>query len=120
MKETSCTQIRLITRILAFACITSMLLCFKLWSGDRSFPLSPVFDFLPSLPKPIDGILFGLTLIFLLLIGTLRNPQKYIIAFLVCAMILAILDQNRWQPWFYQYLLMFFILSFFNFRWFGY
>ncbi len=116
MKETSCFQIRLITRILAFACILSMLLCYKLWLGHRNFPLSPIFDFLPILPKPIDSLLFVLTLILLLLIGIHRNPQKYIIAFLACALILALLDQNRWQPWFYQYLLMFFILSFFNFR----
>ena len=116
MKEISCSHIRLITRIIAIACITGMLLSYKLWSGERSFPLSPVLELIPSLPKPFDSILFGFTLILLLLISISRNPQKYIIAFLVCALILAILDQNRWQPWFYQYLLMFFVLSFFNYR----
>lgn len=116
IKENSCSQIRIITRITAFACLLSMAFCYKLWLSERHFPLSPVTDLLPIIPSPIDLILFIILLCLLASIGVFRNPQKFIIAFLVLALFLSVLDMNRWQPWFYQYLLMFFVLSFFNYR----
>ncbi|MGZ4049424.1 MAG: hypothetical protein ACXVNN_08670, partial [Bacteroidia bacterium] len=103
-------------RVTAIACLASMLLCYKLWLNERPFPLSPVFDFLPTFHHPVDFILLGLVSTLLILISIFRNPQKYIIAFLFLALTLALFDQNRWQPWFYQYVLMFFVVSFFNFR----
>lgn len=116
LKEHSCSQIRIITRITATACLLSMMLCYKLWLSDRPFPLSPVSDILPTLASPVDLILFALSILSLLLILIFRNPQKIVILFLVLSFTLCILDQNRWQPWFYQYVLMFLILSCFNFR----
>lgn len=116
MKDNSCSQIRLITRITAVACLISMLLSYKLWLGERMFPTSPVFDFLPVLGHPFDYILFAATIVLLVCILLLRNPQKFLIAFLLCAIVLGIFDYNRWQPWFYQYSLMFFAVAFFNFR----
>lgn len=116
MKDNSCIQIRIITRIIAVACLLSMLLSYKLWLGDRVFPLTPAFDFLPVLHHPFDIILFCIAIFLLICITVIRNPQKYILSFLICALILALLDQNRWQPWFYQYILMLFVVSFFNFR----
>ncbi len=116
MKDNSCSQIRIVTRITAAACLLSMILSYKLWLGDRMFPMSPIFDFLPSLHHPFDIILFIITLLLLCFIVVLRNPQKFIIAFLISSVLLAIQDYNRWQPWFYQYSLMLFAVSFFNFR----
>jgi hypothetical protein len=116
MKENSCAQIRLITRITAAACLCSMLLCYKLWLNERTFPLSPVLGFLSSLQHPFDIILFVLSCICLAGIVLLRKPQLLTRVFLGLSLILALGDQNRWQPWFYQYVLMFVILSFFDFR----
>lgn len=116
MKDIFCSKIRIITRVSAIACLLSMLLSYKLWLGDRTFPLIPAFDFLPAFHYPFDLILFGITVILLICIAVLRNPQKFIISFLVCAFLLALLDINRWQPWFYQYVLMLCVVSFFNFR----
>ncbi len=110
------SHILLITRITAIACFLSMLLCYKLWLGERAFPLSPIADFLPSLHHPIDLILFSITLLLLQCIVFFKNPKKFIVAFLVLALLLALMDQNRWQPWFYQYLMMFFILAFYDFE----
>lgn len=115
-KEHSCSQIRIITRITAGACLLSMLLCYKLWLTERPFPLSPVADFLPVLSYPLDLIFFILTILCLASILILKNPQRFIVIFLMLAFFLALLDQNRWQPWFYQYVLMFLVLSGFNFR----
>ena len=116
IKENSCFHIRLITRITAIACLMSMLLCYKLWLGERFFPLTPVADFLPKLNHPLDTILFACAIVLLICISIFRNPQKIIAAFICFALALALLDQNRWQPWFYQYVLMFFVVSSFNFR----
>ena len=116
IKENSCFHIRLITRITAIACLTSMLLCYKLWLGERVFPLTPISNFLPHVNHPFDYILLGCTIVLLICISIFRNPQKFIIAFICFALTLAILDQNRWQPWFYQYILFFFVVSSYSFR----
>ena len=116
IKDNSCSQIRIITRITSIACMISMLLSYKLWLSDRIFPTTPVSDFLPLITHPYDMIIFGISITLLVFITVLNNPKKLIIAFLCFAIFLAIFDQNRWQPWFYQYLLMFFVLSFFNYR----
>jgi uncharacterized membrane protein YphA (DoxX/SURF4 family) len=92
-----------------------MLLCYKLWLPDRNFPLTPVFEF--SLHNNLLAISITVTaFICLALIIFLRNPQRVIIIFVFASVVLALLDLNRWQPWFFQYTLMFFILAFFNFR----
>src|ERR1043165_7345385 len=115
MKEQSCLQIRIITKITAIACLLSMMLCYKLWLSERNFPLTPVFD-LVHLPPGAGNGLFIISLVLLLCISLFRNPQKFIIVFLIAATLMALMDQNRWQPWFYQYCMMFFVLCFFNFR----
>lgn len=114
-KENSCSQIRIITKITAIACLTSMFLCYRLWLTDRNFPVAPVFN-LPLFHYPLDFILPSLAAILLLGIAIIRNPQKLIIVFVVLALWLALTDLNRWQPWFYQYVSLFFVLCFFNFR----
>src|SRR6185312_13773890 len=104
-------QIRFITRVVASACLCSMLLCNKLWLSDRSFPLSPVIRFLPAVHHPFDFIIYGGAVILLVCIILVRNSRNYIIAFSAVSVLLCLLDQNRWQPWFYQYVMMFFVLS---------
>ncbi len=108
----TCNQIRLITRIAAIACLISMLLSFNIWTNERSFPTSPIFNFLPTIFHPIDYIIIALVFITLILIAIVRNPQKLIVLFLVVGLILLVFDLNRWQPWFYQYYLMFFYFHF--------
>lgn len=106
-------KISLIIKMTALACISCMLLCYQLWLNERNFPLSPVFDFLPAIPFPFDIIILGLFIITTLL-SVIIPQQKIIISILILGIYLAINDINRWQPWFYQYMIMFFILSFYN------
>ena len=115
IKDNSCNQIRILTRIIALACLSSIILSYKIWLSERNFPLSPVFDFLPTIIYPLDWILLSSTILCLLFIILFRNPQKAIIVFLFLSAVLGLFDINRWQPWFYQYVLMFFVLSFFNY-----
>lgn len=73
------------------------------WIGPRSYPLAPVFDFLPPAGHPVDYLLFGL--LFALAGAALVSPrpQKFIAALLAVTVIFCLLDQTRCQPWVFMY-----------------
>lgn len=85
--------------------VLGIVMSYKLWISQRLFPVVPALDFLPILPKPID-LIFAATLV-----GTLSwnvvKPNKWSIRISVgVLLVLGLLDQMRWQPWVYLYLLM--------------
>ena len=89
-----------------------MLFSWQLWLSDgREFPVLPCLG-LGKLSAPFDWIL---------LLGTLalaggaiaRVWDRWIVAGLaVLLVVLGLLDQMRWQPWAYQYLLCFIPMAF--------
>ncbi len=85
--------------------VLGMLLSWRLWlSRGREFPVLPCFGFGP-LPLPLDWMLF-LGAITLAGLAVARSWNRWIVSALVAALlILGLLDQMRWQPWAYQYLL---------------
>lgn len=103
----------LLKAVVALGFAGGFLLSYKEWVSTRAFPLTPVWDAL-RLPYPFDFVLFGMALFLLVPIAASRSPRAYIIAFVVLAGALALLDQQRWQPWFYQYLFMFGALAFYG------
>jgi uncharacterized membrane protein YphA (DoxX/SURF4 family) len=113
MTESNHLKIKLIAKIIAAGCFLSMILCYKLWINHNSFPMVPVFSFLPALKHPLDHILFLLLLVNLLSIF-ISNSQKLIISAVLLSFIISLFDINRWQPWFYQYSFMLFMLIIFN------
>ena len=86
--------------------LAGLLLSPKLWVSSRFYPQTPVLPFLRAIPFPIDYAVFILLLLLLVTIAVVPRPAKLIGAFLLLAAVLALLDQSRWQPWFYQYLFM--------------
>lgn len=92
--------------VLAAAVLGGFLLSPKLWVSDRAYPLAPVSELLPPIPPPLDCIWFASLLILLVLIAVMPRPHALIFAFIGLAGLLSLWDQTRWQPWFYQYLLM--------------
>jgi hypothetical protein len=68
--------------------------------------LSPVSDVLPTIPYPLDYVWFAVLFGLLPAIGVVARPRKLILTFLALAVGLSLWDQTRWQPWFYQYLVM--------------
>jgi hypothetical protein len=80
--------------------IVSMLLSHKLWLSARLYPLTPLFPFLKPLPSPFDYFLFGAAL--LALAASALTP-RLIPIFATLAVVLAVCDQSRLQPWFYEY-----------------
>lgn len=80
--------------------LAGMLLSHPLWVSTRFYPLTPVFPFLKPIPSPFDRDLFYLTLLTLVLSAL---TPRLIPFFATFAVVLAVCDQSRLQPWFYAY-----------------
>jgi hypothetical protein len=91
---------------IAVGLICGFCLSWRLWISSRLFPLTPVVGFLPLIPLPLDYLWFSLLLTLLLVIIVVAWPQKTIFLFLALAGLLALWDQMRWQPWFFEYLFL--------------
>ena len=92
---------------IAAAMICGLALSHRLWVTTRLYPLTPVFSWLPALPFPLDYCLFAVLLGSLVAIAVIGKPLKSMtVSFIVAALVLGLLDQSRWQPWFYQYVFM--------------
>jgi hypothetical protein len=78
----------------------------KLWLSDRLYPLTPVASFLSPIPFPLDRVFFLLLMATLTAIAMVRRPGKLIGLAAALAVVLALFDQTRLQPWFYQYIVM--------------
>jgi hypothetical protein len=105
-RTVSSSRVTLLRITLSLACLSGLLLSWKLWLSTRSYPLAPVSDKLPSVSAPFDYALFVALLVLLVIIAIKPRPRIAIVAFLVLSLFLCISDQSRLQPWFYQYVVM--------------
>ena len=86
------------------ACLLTMLASAPLWLNSRPYPPLPVAQWFPVLSGPWDQLAFGLVLASLA--AALWRYRPAVICFLAGSLFLALLDQARWQPWFYMYWIM--------------
>jgi uncharacterized membrane protein YphA (DoxX/SURF4 family) len=86
--------------------ILGLVLSFHLWAGFRVYPLSPVITFLRPPPFPFDYVVFGTMVLLLGFIVATRDASVFVYGLVGVALVCALFDQSRWQPWFYQYLFM--------------
>jgi hypothetical protein len=91
---------------IAAALFAGLALSPKLWLSERVYPLTPVLAILRPIPAPLDYLLYGAMLAMLVAIAVVERPGNLIGLFVPLAMVVAMFDQSRWQPWFYQYLVM--------------
>ena len=77
----------------------------KLWLSSRLYPFTPVWSFVRPFTSPADRIVF-FALIALLIAASVVPRREILTAVFMLLALLAIQDQSRWQPWFYQYALM--------------
>ena len=92
--------------VLGGALVAGLLICRKLFLSARLYPLTPVIDELPAIPSPLDVIVLGALVGVIAIAAVVPRPRAWIVASLGLALVLAVMDQSRWQPWFYQYLVM--------------
>jgi hypothetical protein len=98
-------RVTLLRAALILGLLAGFALSPKLWLSSRLYPLTPVWSFLQPFPSPGDYVvIFALAA---LLIAIIVAPRRVILtaAFALLAL-LALQDQSRLQPWFYQYALM--------------
>lgn len=100
--------------LISIGLISGLLISWKLWITERLFPHFPVWDALTPFASPLDKVLFGVILGFLLF--SLVRPKALWATRTLFALLIfiALQDQMRWQPWYYQYLLM--LLPFLMFK----
>ncbi|HFS66605.1 MAG TPA: hypothetical protein ENK67_00110, partial [Flavobacteriia bacterium] len=104
-------KIYLVNRIAIVSFLIMMVYAPTLWITDKAFPVISLFDFIPIPRQPIDYILA--IIFFSLLIAFYFKPKKIIGLTIVFLYIyLAIIDQNRLQPYFYQNILIFLVVSY--------
>ena len=93
----------IVPRLICFSWLIAKAISWKVWLADRLFPVVPPFNFL-FVPSAIHLVLFIfsiLTLFALLIFPVKRILQVSVILIEVLS---CSLDQNRWQPWEYQYI----------------
>lgn len=103
--------------VISLGFISGLLLSLKLWTSSRFYPLTPILNIFPPIPYPIDWII--LLAVFGLLAATIltSKPKRFIWASVAVISLLAFLDQQRLQPWVYQYVCMLAALGLFSWKW---
>ncbi len=99
------TNARKTIRLVSITWIITKLICYKLWLGDRLFPLVPVHESLSILPSMTHLLLFITSICSMLWLCFYPN-KKIAVVLLLAELLSCMLDQNRWQPWEYQFIFM--------------
>ena len=95
----------LIVKLVVLTWAITKCFSYALFTAGRLFPLVPVHESMLQLPKLVHAGLYWISLagmlIFLLL------PKRWLAWIVLLAELLScLLDQNRWQPWEYQFIFM--------------
>ena len=92
-------------KLVCICWLITKLCCYKLWLASRFFPLVPVHGSLQTVPASFHLLLLAVSLTGMLLF--VLFPYKKIAALIFISEVLScLLDQNRWQPWEYQFICM--------------
>jgi hypothetical protein len=76
-----------------------------LWVGPRLYPLTPLWPLLTGLGPPADSIVFLVLLACLVALAVVPR-REFLAGAITLLLLVAVQDQSRWQPWFYQYALL--------------
>jgi len=101
-------------KVLRMICITwfiTKIICYKLWFADRLFPLVPVHEILSSLPPLLHSSLFICSMACMVMLVFFPD-KKIALLLLLFELLSCCLDQNRWQPWEYQFIFMLLVYTF--------
>lgn len=108
-------RLQLIKLTVLIGLFASILLSHNLWAGERWFPKTTWIDNYFGVPAPYDYL--HLIVLLGLLVFSFNSQKKYpAILLILFSVYLCFDDQNRLQPWFYNYILILFILLFYKNR----
>ena len=91
---------------LTLGLIAGFVLSPTLWLSSRAYPLTSIFHFLAPVPPPFDVVVLVTMVLLACWAAVARRPIKPLAGLLAVAVVCAMGDQSRWQPWFYQYVAM--------------
>lgn len=97
----------LLLRITCFFWLIAKLVGWKVWLSSRLFPVIPLIEAFRA-SEAVHVSLLVISVICLASIIVIPN-KKILLLLLIAELSSCALDQNRWQPWEYQYLFMLFI-----------
>jgi hypothetical protein len=106
MFATGESRLNWVYRVLLLAVIGTLILASKVWITDRNFPLVPLFGWIPSIPSPLDKIIYYVLVVLCIYqVVSLENLKtRKILTGIYISLLL--LDQMRWQPYNVHYMLM--------------
>lgn len=88
---------------------------YKAWIADRVFALVPVSNVFLKVSTSTHLFLYAISIGVLLLL--LLKPQRiYLLLVVIIEFMSCLLDQNRWHPWEYQYILMAVVCWFYYYK----
>lgn len=93
----------LLLRITCLFWLFEKLLSWRIWTTNRLLPTAPIFECFNNVPGVVHMILFVLSISLIILIF-IKNNRALVISLLGIEILSCMLDQNRIQPWEYQYL----------------
>jgi hypothetical protein len=99
------SSVSLVARLLACCWLITKLISCKLWLTNRLFPLVPIHDRLVA-PGFIHLVLFAASVIALVILCFRPRIKTAATVLLITELGSCLLDQNRWQPWEYQFIFM--------------
>lgn len=108
-------RLQLIKLTVLVGLFASILLSYNLWGGSRWFPKTTFSENYSGVPAPYDYVHLGV-LIILIFFSFSTQKKLPTIFLIIFSVYLCFDDQNRLQPWFYNYILILFILLFYKHR----
>ena len=108
-------RLQLIKLTVLIGLFASVLLSHNLWAGERWFPKTTFVEDYFGVPAPYDYLHLGALLCLIIFSFSSQKKLPSILLFLF-SLYLCFDDQNRLQPWFYNYTLILFILLFYKYR----
>jgi hypothetical protein len=95
---------RLLLKVTCICWLAAKLIGWRMFTTYRLFPTAPVFTFLDNIPAIVHTCLYAASVLSMLALLVIRRRREIILVLLVCEIFSCLLDQNRIQPWDYQYL----------------
>jgi len=108
-------RLQLIKLTVLVGLFASIILSINLWAGQRFFPKASFMNQGYGVLAPYDYLQLGI-LIILIVLSFFSEKKLPTLCLILFSVYLCLDDQNRMQPWFYNYILILLILIFYKQR----